>query len=331
VEIDSGGRVRAFAPAQLPLWRRLQAARAALGKLIEDFQPDLVVAHFALYVAPGLNRLAGRPLVVHFHGPWTDESEGQIGLARWAKALIERAVYRRGCRLIVLSRAFGHRLHERYGVAEENIRVVPGAVDAARFEPGCSRVEARERLGWPRDRAIVLSVRRLVRRMGLEDLAEAMAQLRQRVPDALLMVAGRGPLEPELRRRIAERDLRNHVRLVGFMAEQDLPLAYRAADLSVVPTVAMEGFGLTTIESLAAGTPVLVTPVDGLPEAVSGLSPHLVLPRTGPRALAEGLSAVLTGRLSLPDEASCQAYARDRFDWPMIAARVRDVYREALA
>jgi glycosyltransferase involved in cell wall biosynthesis len=269
--------------------------------------------------------------VVHFHGPWADESEGQTRYARWAKALIERAVYRRGCRLIVLSRAFGRLLHERYGVAEEDIRVVPGAVDAERFKPGCSRAEARERLGWPRDRAIVLSVRRLVRRMGLEDLAEAMAQLRQQVPDALLIVVGRGPLEAELRRRIAERDLGNHIRLVGFMVEDDLPMAYRAADLSVVPTIAMEGFGLITIESLAAGTPVLVTPVDGLPEVVSGLSPHLVLPRPGPMALAESLSAALTGRLSLPDEASCQAYARDRFDWPVIAARVRDVYREALA
>jgi glycosyltransferase involved in cell wall biosynthesis len=99
----------------------------------------------------------------------------------------------------------------------------------------------------------------------------------------------------------------------------------------VVPTATLEGFGLVTIESLAAGTPVLVTPVGGLPEVVSDLAPELVLPGTGPPALAEGLLAALSGRLPLPSAKACQDYVRGRFDWPVIAARVRDVYLEALA
>jgi glycogen(starch) synthase len=67
----------------------------------------------------------------------------------------------------------------------------------------------------------------------------------------------------------------------------------------VVPTATLEGFVLVTIESLAAGTPVLVTPVAGLPE-VSDLTPELVLPGTSPSALADGLLAVLNGSLPLP-------------------------------
>jgi glycosyltransferase involved in cell wall biosynthesis len=124
--------------------------------------------------------------------------------------------------------------------------------------------------------------------------------------------------------------LEQHVRFTGFVPEDVLPLLYRAADLSVVPTVALEGFGLTTLESLAAGTPVLVTPIGGLPEAVCGLSPDLVLDGSGSGPLADGLTAALRGTVCLPDADACRAHVRAHHDWPVVAARVRDVYAEVV-
>jgi len=94
--------------------------------------------------------------------------------------------------------------------------------------------------------------------------------------------------------------------------------------------VALEGFGLAAVESLAAGTPVLVTPVGGLPEAVTALSPELVLPGTGAQALADGIGAALRGQLRLPDADACRDYARTHFDLPVIATQVAHVYREAI-
>ncbi|MBN6746157.1 glycosyltransferase family 4 protein, partial [Acidithiobacillus sp. MC2.1] len=184
--------------------------------------------------------------------------------------------------------------------------------------------------GWPQDRPIVFAVRRLVRRMGLEDLIEAMVEVRRRVPDVLLLIGGRGPLQGELTARIEHLGLTDHVRLLGYLSDEALLLAYRAADITVVPTVALEGFGLIAAESLAAGTPTLVTPVGGLPEVVRDLSANLVLPSTGPRALTEGLSAALRGDMALPDTDACRAFARERYDWPNIAIQVRAVYEEAL-
>jgi glycosyltransferase involved in cell wall biosynthesis len=166
--------------------------------------------------------------------------------------------------------------------------------------------------------------------MGLEDLIEAMVLVRRAVPEALLAIAGKGPLAAALQALIEQRGLSQHVRLAGFVADEALPLWYRAANLSVVPTVALEGFGLTTIESLAAGTPVLVTPVDGLPEAVVPLDPQLVLEASGARALAAGLADTLLGRRVVPGEAACREYARSHFDLPVIAAKVATVYREAI-
>jgi glycosyltransferase involved in cell wall biosynthesis len=105
---------------------------------------------------------------------------------------------------------------------------------------------------------------------------------------------------------------------------------YRAADLSVVPSVALEGFGLIAAESLAAGTPCLVTPVGGLPEIVAGICPDLVLADTRTSTLAEGIKAALRGELKLPDDASCRAYAEANFAWPLIAERVAACYRGTL-
>lgn len=331
-ESATGGRVRAFAAASDPLPSRLAAARSAVGDAIRQRRPDVVASHFALYTIPALGRLKGLPLVVHFQGPWAQESrvEGAGRVACLAKRLLERSVYRRADRLICLSSAFAEILSRSYGVQPDRIRVVPGAIEVNRFDVRQSRADARDRLGWHGGRPIVLCVRRLARRMGLENLVEAAVLLRNRVPDALVLIAGRGAMAGRLSRQIASAGLDETVKLLGFVPDGDLPLAYRAADLTVVPSTELEGFGLVAAESLAAGTPALVSPVGGLPDVVRGLTPDWVLPDTSAARLADGLAAALTGGLRAVPPERCAAYARENFDWSIIAARVAAVYAEAL-
>ena len=325
--------VRAFAPPDASLGARVRGLRREVRALTTDRQAfDLVAAHFPLYAAPSLDLLSGYPLVVHFHGPWAleSEAEGEAWPLTTAKAGVERLLYRRADRFIVLSEAFRALLCTRYGVPPNRVRIVPGGVDTARFAPSGSRTEARAHLGWPEDRPVVLTVRRLARRMGLEHLIEAVAALRARVPDVLLYIAGQGPLRAELDAQIDALGLHDHVRLLGFVPDADLPRAYRAADLSVVPTVQLEGFGLITVESLAAGTPVLATPVGGLPEILRPLSDALVLPDPSVGALTDALGRALTGRLPLPSSQDCRRYAQEHYSWPAVARRVRAVYEELL-
>jgi glycosyltransferase involved in cell wall biosynthesis len=329
---DSSGIVRAFAEPDAPLSTRCFALRRELRLMLSEQPLDLVAAHFALYTFPVLDMLRSQPLVFHFHGPWALEAqvEGDKALKVRAKAALERAVYRRAVRCIVLSSSFRDVLNRYYGVPMERIRLVPGGVDVERWRTALSQKEARERLGWLHDRPVVFTARRLARRMGLENLVSAISEVRRRVPEILLLIAGRGALSGELEAQIRSLDLQNSVKLLGFLPDEDLPLAYRAADLSVLPTVALEGFGMVAVESLAAGTPILVTPVGGLPEVVSDLSGDLVLPGSGIRDLAEGLEAALKGELALPDTEACQNYARARYDWPVVATRIRNVYTEAV-
>lgn len=332
VEEASGGTISSFAPPQSPLRTRLWGVRSQARRLRQARRPDVVASHFALYAAPAAGLFRDVPHVVHFHGPWADESypEEKRPVSHAMRHSLERHVYRSGARHIVLSRAFGRVLTEQYGVDEERIRVVPGCVDIGRFDIGVSRREAREQLGLPQDRPLLFCLRRLVWRMGIENMIDAMFLVKQAVPDVLLTIAGRGPLEPALRAQIQARGLENHVQLAGFVSDEALPLWYAASDLGVVPTVALEGFGLTTIESLASGTPVLVTPVGGLPEAVAPLSPDLVLPAGGFQALAAGIIAALREPDRLPTTEQCRAYARANFDRPVVVEKVAQVYREAI-
>ena len=146
----------------------------------------------------------------------------------------------------------------------------------------------------------------------------------------LIVMAGSGSLASSLQAQISAAGLERTVQMIGFVPDSLLALTYRAADITLVPSTALEIFGLVAIESLAAGTPVLVTPVDGLPETVEGLSPQCVLPVTGPRAIAESVTAALTGGLKLPSAEECTRFARERYYWPIIAPRVSSVYAEAM-
>ncbi|MBA3672821.1 MAG: glycosyltransferase family 4 protein, partial [Gemmatimonadaceae bacterium] len=243
----SAGLADAFAPVSVPLIRRMHAMRRAARPWLRAHRTDgVVVSHFALNAFPILDRLRDQPFVVHFQGPWGQESllEGAPRMAVMAKELLEGLVYRRANRAIVLSEAFGEILHTRFGVARERIHVIPGGVEAARFTTDRSRTACRDQLGWPTDRPIVLCVRRLVRRVGLGSLIQAAEVLRRLVPDVLVLIAGKGYLRAELEAHITSLGLEDTVRLLGFFPDADLPTAYRAADLTAVPSVALEGFGL---------------------------------------------------------------------------------------
>lgn len=330
---ESKEQIFAFAPQQISLVKRWQAVSQQAKHLVEKHLPDLVVSHFALYSLPMLWHLKNLPLVVHFHGPWALEgnAEGNRPLVTWLKKQIELPTYRRANRFIVLSDAFRQILHREYGVSLDKIEIVPGGVDIDRFALEMTPEEARGHLDWPQDRPILLAVRRLAKRMGLENLIAAMVEVRRSYPDVLLLIAGKGSLESELREQIEGLGLQNAVKLLGFLPDEQLPVAYRAADLSIVPTVALEGFGLIVIESLAAGTPVMGTAVGGIPEILKPLSGDLLFDGTSSQDLARGMVEALRGERSLPSPEACQAYAKANYAWPVIAQKIKAVYEKTLA
>ena len=293
---------------------------------------DVVDAHFAVYAAvPVVLRLLGRaPLVVHFHGPWAAESRaaGQRSRSRLAaKRQLERIVYRRAEELVVLSAAFKRMLVEEYGVSPWRVTVVPPGVDLDRFSPG-DRDQARRRLGIPPGTPVVLSVRRLVPRMGIDVLLESWKQVVSGRPDALLVVVGEGPLRRSLEQTAHTLGISGSVCFTGSVEEDDLVDWYRAADVAVVPSLELEGYGLVVLEALACGTPVVGTDVLGLREALAPLGHGLVVPAGDRHALAERVRAGLAGNDRFPSRTRCREAAEER-SWDRVASRTVEIYDRA--
>jgi glycosyltransferase involved in cell wall biosynthesis len=332
VQLDSNGQVQVFAPRESSLLSRWRGLRRSVRQRLQVEKPDLVAAHFALYTFPVLDQLGDRPLVMHFHGPWALEGcvEGNLLFATRLKKVLEQITYRQAAHCIVLSQAFRDILHQVYQVPLSQIHIIPSGIDIGMPAESPTRAQARAKLGWAQDRQIIFSVRRLAHRMGLENLIRAIAEVRLFHPDILLLIGGKGALMPTLQKLIDELDIQNYVKLLGFVPDQDLELAYRAADCSIVPTVALEGFGLTVLESLAAGTPVLGTPVGGIPEILRPLSHDLVLVGSTAEDLSDGIHEALNGDRQLPDLATCQDYVRQNYSWQGVAQQIRAVYQMAL-
>jgi glycosyltransferase involved in cell wall biosynthesis len=293
---------------------------------------DVVDAHFALYVAaPLLTRALGaRPLVFHFHGPWADEnlSAGDSSRFRFAlRSALERYVLRRADAYVVLSSAFRRILLERYRVRPWEIHVWDPGVALDVFTPG-DRAVARAGLALDPNAFVVVCVRRLVPRMGLDVLLDAWGELADALPErSELLLVGDGVLREALAERASSPPLAGRVRVLGRLSDEQLIDAYRAADVAVVPSIALEGFGLIVPEAAGCGTPSIVTDAGGLPEAATALDPSLVVPAGDVRALGERIEAAARG--SLPTREATRSFA-EGYSWPRLAERHRALYERLL-
>jgi glycosyltransferase involved in cell wall biosynthesis len=312
-----------------PLPQRLWSVRQRFRQQQQYTLPvDAINLHFALYSFPLLDDLpSGVPITFTFHGPWALESQ-QEGEKPWSVAFkqwIEQRVYRRCDRFIVLSNAFGKILHEHYQIPWDKIHVIPGGVDTRRFQMNLPQEQARQILGWQPNRFTLFTPRRLVKRVGLDVLLNAFAKVKLRCPDICLAIAGRGAQEVALKQQASELGIESHVKFLGYLPDEQLPIAYQAADLTIMPSQSLEGFGLVLLESLACGTPVLCTPVGGMPEVLSPFCRDLITESSDEMAIAERLGDLLTGKFYLPSRSACREYASSHFDWQIIAPQVRDV------
>lgn len=304
----------------LPVWSRFRRARRLNAERFETLQEkygfDLVVLNQPLCASGVLRSMASIPpaRVYSFISSWADEwraAHPEAGpLSRWVQAglrgrMEDRAV--RECDAVLVESGFVRdRLRELHpSVPDAKVTLIPGAVDLERFRPEGTREENRGRFGIGPGPA-VLTVRRLVARMGIDLLLRAAAE----VPDVQVLIGGEGPLRSEL--EALARSLGVRARFLGYVPDGDLPALYRSVDLFVLPTRALEGFGLVAIEAMACGTPALGTPVGAIPEVLG--PPGLLFKKTDVGAMAEGLR----GFFAAKDEdlgRRCREYVASRYDW----------------
>jgi D-inositol-3-phosphate glycosyltransferase len=288
--------------------------------------PDLVHAHFWMSGMVALAAAGGRfPVVQTFHalGSVQRRHQGADDTSPDGRVRAELAVARQADHVLATCTEEVFEL-ARMGAPRRRMTVVPCGVDTAEFTPDGPAAPRGER---PR----LVSLGRLVRRKGVDEVIEAM----RRMPAAELVVAGgEGEGDPDAARlrecaqraRVADR-----VSIVGPVARSDVPALLRSADaVACVPWY--EPFGMVPLEAMACGRPVVASAVGGIQDTVVDQVTGLLVPPRRPDVLA----AALRDLLGSPTMGAAYGIAgRDRvlarYDWERVAGATAQVYGEVVA
>ena len=243
---------------------------ALVPKLIEGEDFDIIHAHDWLSFPAGIEakRVSGKPLIVHVHATGFDQGGGTHVSSRQYD--IEKEGMAAADAVIAVSEYTKRMLIERYGIFPEKIHVVHNGIDVdLHAAEGGSFVNVREPLplkipGYK----IVLYVGRLTLQKGPDYFLRAAKRVLSENPKTFFIIAGSGDMERQMLRLAAELGIAEKVFFSGFVRGGDLERLYHAADLFVLPSVS-EPFGITTLESLIADTPVLVSKQSGVSEVIT--------------------------------------------------------------
>ena len=255
--------------------------------VVREFKPDIVLAYWLHpdgEVAVKIAREAGVPVVVMSGGSDVLVLARHRGRRRRLMKVLEQADA-----IVCVSRHLKSAM-EGMGIPSRKIHVVYRGVDRGRFSPG-DREAARSRLGLDRDRQVILWVGRMVAVKGLETLIDACAALKTAGLDFTVCLVGGGPLRRALVKRAARSGIAGDVRFFGRVNHADLPDWYRAADLTVLPSLS-EGVPNVLLEAIACGSSFVATDVGGVAEIADARIDRLV-PVGAPDALAVAIKETL--------------------------------------
>jgi glycosyltransferase involved in cell wall biosynthesis len=293
--------------------------------------PDIVHGHFWMSGMVALAAAAGRiPVVQTFHalGSVKRRHQGADDTSPDGRVRAELAVARQVDRVLATCTDEVFEL-ARMGAPRRRMTIVPCGVDTTTFTPDGPTA--------PRgDRPRLVSLGRLVRRKGVDEVIEAM----RRIPTAELVIAGgEGPGDDgggdpdaaRLRECARRAGVADRVHFTGPMARTDVPALLRSAD-AVVSVPWYEPFGIVPLEAMACGRPVVASAVGGIQDTVVDQVTGLLVPPRRPDALAGALRDVLAS----PTMGAAYGIAgRDRvlarYDWERVATATTQVYDDVLA
>lgn len=239
-------------------------------------------------------------------------------------------------KIIAISRNVATSLTD-IGIPEDRIRVIPPSIDLERFSRACSGDAERRKLGA--DGPLILFVGNLSRTKGLDVLLRAMQPVSRRFPTAILaatldLEVKHSPREQKMKEEILgqiERyGLAKRVTLLGVV--ENMPELMAAADVLVAPFLSTDGpsdYPLALLEAMAVGTPVVATPVGGIPEVVQDGKTGILVPPGDAEALAGAIASLLDSPKTQEGlETNASDFVSSRFSIEKVARQVESVYEE---
>lgn len=269
--------VRLFKQVGVSIWLFFNVHR-----IISEYKLDKLNIHSG---AGGVLffRKIGIPVIVTCHHTYWQQYT-YIKSQFWKRIFLpfEKRTYRLAARIVCVSEDTKRLLVERYHISENKILVIHNAVDTHKFYA----------LSGQKRPHSVLYIGRIDKRKGIEFLIRSMPLVVRQIPDALLLVGGKGGHLGKMKALASRLRLERNVTFLGFVPDDQLNSLYNQAQCVVVPSI-FEGFGITVIEALAAGTRVVGTEVDGIREILKSGECGRLSPYGDHHALAEAVVSEL--------------------------------------
>jgi glycosyltransferase involved in cell wall biosynthesis len=306
----------------------LEAQHRAILVEAREKGADVVHAHWAIPTGPAAVMAARKlqvPSVVTMHGGdvYVNPEQGYDFPTRWyVRPALRWTLRHAGALTAITEDCRQHAL--RAGAPPERIRLVFNGTDLRRFSPGDNGSRGDNRFG-PH---MIFACRQLFPRKGIRFLLQAAAQLKPQFPDLKIVLAGDGFERPELARLAGELGIAADVTFLGWVPNAELPPYYRAAAVSVIPSLE-EGFGIPAAEAMGCEVAVVASDAGGLPEVVEHGVTGLVVPRGDSAALARAIGSLLADpqRRKQMGQAGRERALR-LFDWDRTAQQFEEIYRD---
>jgi glycosyltransferase involved in cell wall biosynthesis len=319
------------------LYGKIAAARKVARTVLSDRRWDVVHSHMLI---PGLAAFAelgtGARRICTIHSPtlleqkltWSGTTAGRIKAALGVPALrrAEARLYDSADALTCLSRFTSDAIVAEYGRRLPSRPIVIPWWSEFEGRPPLAKDVARRQLRWDEQAPTLFTLRRLVPRMGLDVFVQALHRVASNNVRFKAYIGGAGPDRESLQRLASVGHASDRIHFLGRMEESDLFAAYSAADAFILPTLALECFGIIALDALSLGLPVIASQVAAIPEMLEAIMPDLLVPPGDPDALATTISGFLAGSLKPPSALEIAKYVDRRYS----SRQVKAAYLEVL-
>jgi phosphatidylinositol alpha-1,6-mannosyltransferase len=215
---------------------------------------------------------------------------------------------------------------------KQMVKIAPG-IDVEHFSPQDSS-ELRRELGLD-EKKVIVSVGRLVHRKGQDHLIESMPEILAKVPNAHLLIVGRGPYLEHLAKLVAVNKVENHVSFIGRVQYAELPRFICAGDVFAMPSrsrfagLEVEGLGIVYLEASACGLPVVAGNSGGAPDAVVEGITGLVVDGTNNTQIADAVITLLTNPQKCKEMGDAgQTWIKENWRWEIWSKRFNELLEE---
>ncbi|MDD5589869.1 MAG: glycosyltransferase family 4 protein [Candidatus Portnoybacteria bacterium] len=236
-----------------------------------------------------------------------------------------RQIFSKADRLTAISH-YLKRFAKKHGARSE-IEIVPNGVDLRKFRISNGENQTRSKLGIGKDEKIIITVSRLVKKNGLGDVIGALALLPENYK---FLVLGSGPLEKNLKFKAKKLELENRVLFLGDVANKEIPTYLAIADVFIRPSLS-EGLGNSFLEAMAAGVPIIGTPVGGIPDFLKDRETGIFCEVKNPKSVAEKIKLLLeNGDLKKKLIENGKRIVEERYNWDSIALKMKEIFNKTI-